>query len=234
MGIYMYGIRKLKKAQRVMREDGAYCTVTHCLSYVSKPYWGFDGAPSDRYSRLAMGRIERAYGDNFKGVVLFGASILLWDGSPVWFDGGDLPPRTVKWGIATDLKEVSAKSEDDHLATLSHARLPTMSVKVDNRTYRLDGEIMVQDHRRYVVASREVYATRHADGSVRLRGGHETVILPALMSDAEVLANFRAYREVAQDWLTERTPVPPPPAPVAPLPPPAPTHEECLRAAGWI
>lgn len=231
MGIYLYGIRKLAKPQIVTREDGATITVAHCLSYVSKPYWGWRGI-EDRYSRLAMGRIHAAYGDTFTGYVLFGHSILSWVGAPTWLDGGNYHKGTTQWGVATDLVEASSRSEDDHKARLSRARLPTLLVQEGRITRRLEGRAVVtsRDHR--VLDSRDVYAVRLLSGAVQLRGGPEAVTLNPLASDDQVQAEFRAYLQVVQDWLTERTPDPTP-VPV-PVPPPAPTHEDCLRAAGWI
>lgn len=234
MGIYLYGIKKLKKAQRVVREDGEVATVNHCLSYVSKPYWGWQGI-EDRYSKLAIGRIHRAYGDKFTGYVLFGESILYWNSAPTWLDGDDFPKHTGRWGVATDLKEVSSRSEDDHLATVSRARLPTLRVQDGTVLRTMEGRAVVCDpHTKYLLDSRHTYAVRLPNHAVELRGGPHIVRLNPLVSDAEIMAELHAYTQVVQDWLVENTPIPAPAPKPAPLPPPPPSHEDMMRAAGWI
>lgn len=225
MGTYLYAIRKLKKPQRITREDGAVLVVTHTLAYVSKPsYQGFGSL--DRFTRLAMGRVAATYGDHFTGPVLFGASVRQWDTSPLWWDVDALPG--VEWGVVTDL--VGA----EHEAHAAKARLPTRMARLDGRSVVLEASVHALHGDKYVAASRNVFATQEAPTApIRLRGGPEEVKLSPLASEQDVVAEFRAYVEVVRDWLYSVTPVRP--APEHKLPAPVlPTHEECMRAAGWL
>lgn len=225
MGIYLYAIRKLKRAQRITREDGAVLVVAHTLAFVSKPYWDF-GTP-DRRTRLAMGRVTAAYGDHFTGPVLFGDSVRQWNAaSPLWWDTDKLPGT--EWAVLTD------RVGDEHEARATKARLPTLIVCREGRPVTLEARVDALHGDKYVAAHRLVFATQEsATAHVRLRGGPEEVKLSPLASAADVVAEFHAYMEVVRDWLYSVTPVRP--APERKLPAPAlPTHEECMRAAGWL
>lgn len=225
MGVYLYAIRKLKRAQRITREDGAVLVVEHALAYVSKPYWDF-GTP-DRRTRLAMGRVTAAYGERFTGPVLFGDSVRQWDAaSPLWWDTDKLPGA--EWGVATD------RVGDKHEARATKARLPTRVARPEGKHARmLETTVYALHGTGHVAARRNVFATQEsAAAHVHLRGGPEEAKLSPLTSEAAIVAEFEAYVQVVQDWLYTVTPVCP--ALVLAHAPSTPTHEECMQAAGWL
>ena len=235
MGVYLYGLKKLKKSQRVVRSDGAVAVVTHFLNYRCKPYWSMASDPTEQ---RILGELAHRYGDRWQGFVLYGDCIVAWDGPPHWYDGGDFPKGSVVWGEALDRHVASREDRDEGRTTLSRARLPSMRVKDDEgRMLLLERALQVLDSERYVVDSIEVYGCRRDDlgeGTVEFGGGPKAIHLKA-DNDRQLLLLWSNYCLLANDWLQEKTVLPPPkPKAAPPPPPPAPTHEELLRAAGWL
>lgn len=235
MGIYLYGIKKLKKAQRVVREDGEVRVVAHCLAYVSKPFWGFNG-PSDRYTRLALGRLDHLYPGGFRGPVVYGDNIIDWDGSAAWYDGGDLPEKCVRWGRLTDLVD----RDDETKVTFSKAVYAPARIAVlregatQQSMYTLHRVLtVVHPQTRYQLATHEVYGVRLPTGIIEFRGGFYGTTRMDGADPARVMAHWDGYCRVNEDALLERTPIVYE-APKAPVAKPEYDHEASLQAAGWL
>lgn len=211
MGIYLYGLKKLSKPQRITREDGAVVTATHTLNYRHKLSFGWDG---DGRMAFICGQLDSMHPAGFKGVVLYGEQVIEWNGRPHWVDS-DKWPGTV-WGVATD---VTGDDDSRHpeKAKASKARLDShvlqavSRVGVDGKTYTmrvtLQRSLMVLTAEKRVVASQDVYAVRLADGTIEFRGAGFATALPLRgVTDDEVFHEFDTVCKVASDWLHENSP----------------------------
>jgi hypothetical protein len=215
MGTYLYGIRKLKKARTIVREDGARFIVAHELAYRCKPWLHMRIDPEE--ARIT-GQLEHNYGQNWKGLVLYGADLLLWDGSPAWLDCNPLPAERL--GV---LREDGS------------CRLPSLRLLTLQPPTLLEVSLWVGRH--HAENRLDLYGCRVGD-RVEFRGGHFGTHSVLADNDERVRTHWRGYVEVNDTWLKEEWAArqPSPGAdPVQPVMTPAAyDHEQCLAAAGWL
>lgn len=92
MGVYLYGIRKMKKVT-FTREDGVVLEVSHKLEFKCKP-WFHMGKPC-KVEAGFIDRLYKSYGPTFNGLVMYDGTIIQWAGSPTWYDSGDFKGTVV-------------------------------------------------------------------------------------------------------------------------------------------
>jgi len=213
MGTYLYGVKKLKKAQLITREDGATVTVTHTLVYRMKPSFGWGGR-LEQQERFIIGGLESNHPNGFKGVLLFGETVYLWDGAPYWYDSGKMPATA--WGVVTDLRgDEDYKTPEK--AKASKARLPALVLTGVDRLdsdgvtrkmeVRLQQELHILNPERRVVAAQSVYAVKKASGEVEFRGAGFAPVMPCHATDVNgIYRDWQQFCRVASDWLEENRP----------------------------